>query len=655
MRKLAVPVLAVVLSVVSAIPAAALPVATHPGATTTVYLPNITKMLGGPDGWQTPFIVQNVGTASTDLEIEFYAFADGSLVKTRSVAGLRPGTSVFHDPNSDTGLAPGGQFSVVIRSYGSAVVAVVNEHQNTRDPVRQEALSYGGLASGSRKVYAPYAAKNASGWLTTFVIQNLGTIGTTVSAEFAGGGPGSVTLTRTIGPGRSQFIDPTVENQLLVGAEYAVTFTADQPIGVVVNAHNDAAGVPQPRGFSYNGQPASSEEETYLPYVARRSDGALRTSRVHIQNAGSTSATPRLIVRRYGSLSAAVQITGPAVAPGRVWVWDPTTAAQLTDGDHALVIVDGKFAAVAAALSAATAMGTTGSTAFARRLYLPNVTRTLGGASGWTTPIIVQSTGAPFVTVKWYRFSDGALVHSQMYGDLLPGAATRIDPRDVLQLTDDTQYAVVVEPAAGGAAAVVTEVNFLGGDSGMAYDGAEPASRIVYGTSGCDPLVSPGGTHVHCRFYGLPPGVAPTTQITGPGDASGGVSDEVTAPDGSWQLRIIRTIPGAWTVQVSAGGITRQAQFTVTAPLFTTAVTESTFGRIVVRTAPGAICRPFVVFPQGSLVSGFYLPQRAADGAGNLTFTYTTPAGTANGTGTHGVPCYLADQQRSANASFTVP
>jgi len=29
--------------------------------TTTIFLPNITKMLGGPSGWVTPFIVQNVG------------------------------------------------------------------------------------------------------------------------------------------------------------------------------------------------------------------------------------------------------------------------------------------------------------------------------------------------------------------------------------------------------------------------------------------------------------------------------------------------------------------------------------------------------------------------------------------------------------------
>ena len=121
-------------------------------ATTTIYLPNIVKMLGGADGWTTPFIVQNVGTNSTNLTFEFRRFSDGAVVKSRTVAGLAPGTSVFHAPNADTELAAGGQYSVVIKSFGSAVVAVVNEHQNEANPQRQEALSYDGLTSGSTKV-----------------------------------------------------------------------------------------------------------------------------------------------------------------------------------------------------------------------------------------------------------------------------------------------------------------------------------------------------------------------------------------------------------------------------------------------------------------------------------------------------------------------
>jgi len=58
------------------------------GVGNTVYLPNIVRMLGGPDGWQTPFIVQNTGSVATDLEVTFYAFADGSCVTRRIVPAL---------------------------------------------------------------------------------------------------------------------------------------------------------------------------------------------------------------------------------------------------------------------------------------------------------------------------------------------------------------------------------------------------------------------------------------------------------------------------------------------------------------------------------------------------------------------------------------
>ena len=138
------------------------------GIGTTVYLPNVTKKLGGEDGWQTPFILQNVGSDPTNVTMDFFAFSDGSLVKTRTVSSLAPSNSVFHDPNSDPDLPAGGQFSVVIRSTNSPVVSVVNEHQNVRNQQRQEALAYQGLSEGSTKTYAPYFAYNVNGWLKSY-------------------------------------------------------------------------------------------------------------------------------------------------------------------------------------------------------------------------------------------------------------------------------------------------------------------------------------------------------------------------------------------------------------------------------------------------------------------------------------------------------
>ena len=52
-----------------------------PAVTSTVYLPNITRRLGGPDGFYTPFIIQNTGSTNTELEVSFYKFTDGSCVE----------------------------------------------------------------------------------------------------------------------------------------------------------------------------------------------------------------------------------------------------------------------------------------------------------------------------------------------------------------------------------------------------------------------------------------------------------------------------------------------------------------------------------------------------------------------------------------------
>src|SRR5439155_298467 len=97
--------------------------------TRTIYLPNITKTLGGPSGWVTPFIVQNIGVAPTDLDVSFYRFGDGALMACRRVVALQPFRSFADYPNADIDLPGNTQFSVVVRSFGADVIAVVNEHQ----------------------------------------------------------------------------------------------------------------------------------------------------------------------------------------------------------------------------------------------------------------------------------------------------------------------------------------------------------------------------------------------------------------------------------------------------------------------------------------------------------------------------------------------
>ncbi|MDP9282620.1 MAG: hypothetical protein M3P38_11045, partial [Chloroflexota bacterium] len=147
-----------------------------PTLTQTLYLPNITRNLGGEGGWYTPFIVQNTGTATTMLEVSFYKFTDGTCVGRSLVAGLNPGTSYANDPRDtvkNPTLPDDAQFSVVVKSYGSTVVGVVNEHQGSGS--RAEALSYNGFTAGANTVYLPNITRRLFGlFVTPFIIQNLG-------------------------------------------------------------------------------------------------------------------------------------------------------------------------------------------------------------------------------------------------------------------------------------------------------------------------------------------------------------------------------------------------------------------------------------------------------------------------------------------------
>jgi peptidase MA superfamily protein len=452
--------------------------------TTTIYLPNITKTLGGPSGWVTPFIVQNVGVANTDLEVSFFRFADGSLVACRVVSALAPATSFADFPNADTDLPADTQFSVVVKSFGAAVVSVVNEHQGLATPARAEALSYVGLSSGATKAYLPYAAKQVNGWLTTFVVQNLGTAVANVTATFISyDGTKTATLIRQIVPGRSAVIDPTVEPLLIAGTEYAGVLSSDQPIAAIVNAHNDAPTAAAPMGFSYNAVAQPQNAPVYVPAVARNADGVTRTTRLLVENAGTFDATPTLIFRTATGTTVTLSAPTP-IRPGAAWLYDPNFMADRVtpcppagapscpaNGTHALTVQGGAFAVVGASLTPTSAMGYIGSAGSGNRAYLPNVTRTLGGATGWTTPIVLESTGASSANLRWYRFSDGALITRQTVSNLVSGQSVTIDPRAVSALSDNTQYAVVVDAVGGTLAAIVTELNFQGGDGDMSYEG----------------------------------------------------------------------------------------------------------------------------------------------------------------------------------------
>jgi hypothetical protein len=474
--------------------------ATTPGTLTqTLYLPNITKNLGGPTGWYTPFIVQNTGTTPTTLEVSFYTFGDGTCVARSIVSNLAPGTSYANDPRDtvkNATLPVEGQFAVVVKSFGSTVVGVVNEHQGTG--TRAEALSYNGFTAGANTVYLPNITRRLFGlFVTPFIIQNLGVGVASVQATFRtfDGSGSPVTIGRTIDAGRAKPIDPN-SNDFNLGApgltdnkQYSVTVTSNQPVAVVVNTHADAASVANPVAYAADGVTGGAST-IYAAYASKNAAGINRYTTIVVQNLGASAVTPQItFTPLVGSAGTANTYTFSApIQPNSSKAFDPRFAFAgqptintpcstggadcLADGEYSVRISasGGTLAAAMNVISDATAMGYAASAAPATKFFLPNVTRTLGGANGWSTPLVIQSVTATGATVEWRRFADGALVTTQTL-TIPSGSAMRVDPRTVSGLSDNTQYAVTVNGTGGTVTAIVTELNFEGGDGAMAYEG----------------------------------------------------------------------------------------------------------------------------------------------------------------------------------------
>jgi hypothetical protein len=388
---------------------------------------------------------------------------------------------------------------VVVNCFGSSIVGVVNEHQGTGD--RAEALSYDGFNSGANTVYLPNITRRFFGlFFTPFIIQNLGDATASVTATFRPfDGSASTVIPRTIQPGRSKPIDPNSDD-INLGApgladnkQYAVTVQSNQNVAVVVNTQADAANVANPVAWSTDGV-VTGGATIYGSYAAKNAQGVGRYSTIIVQNLGATAVTPMITFTPLaGGPGTANTYTFPAIQPNASKPFDPrfsfstqgttnvpcTTGGAdcLADGEYSIKIEasGGNIAAQINVSTAATGMGYSATATPMAKSYLPNVTKSLcfcptpTQATGWTTPILLQSVTATTVTLRWYYFLGGTLATTQTV-NLTAGTGMRIDPWSLSQLPADKQYSVVVDGGAGTVTAIVSEFA-SGGDNAMMYEG----------------------------------------------------------------------------------------------------------------------------------------------------------------------------------------
>ena len=454
-------------------------------ATATVYLPNVTKTLGGAAGWVTPIYVQNSGAIQATVELTFFRFRDGAQIACHKTSDLAPGTSLVDNPNEDGDLPDDTQFSVVARSYGAPVVAVVNQLQGSGPT--QQALSYAGFSQGDLTVYVPNVTRRFFGYDVPFITQNVGAASATVTARFISfDGKSTFTRSFTVAPGRSGVVDPDFEpastgapnSGLVDGTQYAVTLTSTQPIAVVVNAHNEAGA---PVAFSHDGI-ARGATTLYAAYAAKGAAPDNAFSPIVVQNLGTTPTDAQLA---FTSSSASVPpqvFTLRAIPAGGAQAFDPrftlgtttpcaaASATCLGNGEYAVKLTSANpIAAVVLPNSATTAGGYLASGQLSARALVPVAFRRIGGAAGWNTRMAVYSGAPAQLTVRAFDIATGDL-KARFTPSIDTTGWTTFDLSGVAGLADNTQYAVTIDAGGPPLAVVALERAFTGGDAFMVFE-----------------------------------------------------------------------------------------------------------------------------------------------------------------------------------------
>lgn len=353
----------------------------------TVYLPNITRNLGGTAGWNTPFIVQNIGARAATLSVSFYSFATGTLATKIDNVLLQPGRSRAFTPSIIDGLSDDTQFAVVVQGPADAqLYAIVNEVSGGM------AMSYEGLLGGSDVLYLPNVLKYLGGsdrWFTPFIVQNVGTAVTTASVEFYAFDTGRLVTTLpgiVLQPGRSRAVDVRFDPPSLPAGSYSVVVRG-QPgsqLGAVVNEVDPAAGM----AMSYLGVGRSrAQPSAFLPFLQKNVGSAGWFSPIIAQNLAAVPSDIALTLFDANG-AVAMQKVFAAVKPGAAAVYDPRFDRRLKNGTYSgLVQSAGNLSAVvniAGAISGDYAMAFTSSEAPAIAVpAVPATTRQVG-AYGFT-------------------------------------------------------------------------------------------------------------------------------------------------------------------------------------------------------------------------------------------------------------------------------
>jgi len=253
------------------------------GGAPAAYLPTLFK---DNYGYNTFFYVQNTGSASTDVSVEY---SDGT---TASISALAPGQSAVVNQKTETHTPK--VFSATLTSTVAPIAVTAVEEGATL-------FSYTGFGSGAVAPLMPLINQNNYGYFTGLQIMNTGTSSTVVTVDYTpslGGTACSETRTLAAGTSKtfSQFVfyqsqtetDPAfatdcVMGETFIGSAKVTANSAAAPLVAVVNQLHIADG----KGGAYVAfDPAQGGAKIVYPLIMDRNYGYFTSH--SIVNVGTT-------------------------------------------------------------------------------------------------------------------------------------------------------------------------------------------------------------------------------------------------------------------------------------------------------------------------------------------------------------------------------
>ena len=315
-------------------------------------------------------------------------------------------------------------------------------------------------------------------WNAPFIIQNMGSSTTTISAAFYSLETGALVHTEagSAAPGDNFTVRPHwISDDYLPTGQYSVVISAGpEPVASIANVYTASGHL-----MAYG---ASSPTGSTLYFPNFNKNYFDWNTPVYIQNAGSSATTVSLEFLPVTGGSA-YNMTTTSIQPGAAYEFDPVDQAGLSDGAYSLKAT-ATDSSVNLAGTLAQFLPTVGQemavnafTAGAETLYCPNINKNYG-AENWTTPAVIQNLGSSAVAPHVYYYavnvggySPGDLVNDWTLASIDPGESIPERPK----VRSDTDlppgiYSMKIEGGSGSElAAIVNQYSQNATGGSLAY------------------------------------------------------------------------------------------------------------------------------------------------------------------------------------------